>query len=177
MSSLSAAVLLAVLSAGAPAADPDRACPSLPQNIVAPGVYRTWVEDLISRSPTLLAQCQLIAASPDVTVRITAARPQSCCRAAATFRRERDGRLCAVIALPVSVDFAELLAHEFEHVLEQIEGIDLAVQARIRDSGVYRVSYRRYETVRAREAGRAAAREILGLGPQVRKVHVMASDR
>jgi hypothetical protein len=173
-----AAVLAAVLSVGLSAEEPDVACPSLPANISVAGVYRARIEELFSRSPTLLNQCRQIAAADRVVVRVSVARPQSCCRATATIRRSRDGQLCAEIALPVSPDFAELLAHELEHVVEQIEGVDLAALASSGQGGVYRVTNARFETVRARDAGRAAAREVIGFVPEGRQqVQVMVPDR
>ena len=65
----------------------------------------------------------------------------------------------AEIHLPPSSDHAELLAHEFEHILEQIEGLDLRSLARVKDSGVYESEYAVFETDRAQTAGRIVRAE------------------
>ena len=52
-----------------------------------------------------------------------------------------------------ATDHAELLAHEFEHVLEQIEGLDLRRMARERIRRL-RDAYAVFETDRAQAAGR-----------------------
>ena len=85
----------------------------------------------------------------------------SCCRARTTFIRDRTDGLRAIIDLPVSVDVVELLAHEFEHVVEQIEGVNLRRLARRRDSGVRMVGPGRFETDRAYRAGLEAAAEVI----------------
>ena len=54
---------------------------------------------------------------------------------------------------------SELLAHEFEHILEQIEGLDLRRLARVKGSGVHEVEYAVFETDRAQAAGRVVAAE------------------
>ena len=57
----------------------------------------------------------------------------------------------------------EFLAHEIEHVLEQIDGVNLRVLA---INGVHGVHQRRgaYETSRAFAIGRRVAREVSGYG-------------
>jgi hypothetical protein len=89
---------------------------------------------------------------------------------AATFRRQcsriidtpnvlvrRAGRLEADIYIVRQNMFVELLAHELEHVIEQLEGLDLQLAAR---QGRGRVREGAYETRRAIEAGRKVAAEV-----------------
>lgn len=64
--------------------------------------------------------------------------------------------------LPPSTDHSELLAHEFEHILEQIEGLDLRTLARIRGSGVREIQYDRFESDRAQGVGRLVVAETAG---------------
>src|SRR5690606_36201445 len=59
-----------------------------------------------------------------------------------------------------SAELPELLAHELEHVVEQIERLDLVRLSRVRDSGVYRIEGNRFETLRAQAAGPAARQEL-----------------
>ena len=136
-------------------------CVALPANTGVPGGYQQWIEALIARSPTLHRQCLAIA-SAEVLVRLRSTDPVGgTCRATTTYTRDRAGRLRAVIAIPVSIDFAERLAHEFEHVVEQIEGVNLRRLARSRDSGVREVGRNVSETQRATDAGLMAAMELV----------------
>ena len=52
-----------------------------------------------------------------------------------------------------------MLAHEFEHVLEQIEGLNLRTLSRVKGSGVREVENAVFETERAQAAGEAVAAE------------------
>ena len=154
-----AAVLLPMLSL--PVVKEPAGC-ALPDNVQVAPMYRSAVARLVRESPTLCRQVRRIAGAHGVLVAVRAAhaaRPCGCCRASTRFVRQA-GALRALVRLPVSVDFAELLAHELEQVIEQIEGTDLRRLARARDSGVFRLAGDRYETRRAQEAGRAAAREL-----------------
>ena len=63
----------------------------------------------------------------------------------------------AEVHLPPTNGLIELVAHEFEHVLEQIEGLDLRRLARIKGSGVHELQGRVFETDRAQLAGRIVA--------------------
>ncbi len=137
------------------------ACATLPGNLAVPAIYLAHVQQLIAQSPTLRRQCLVIAAAPGVTVAIrpAAGRLTANCRARTEFTRTRAGVLRAVVDLPVSRDFTELLAHELEHVIEQIEGIDLARLAGRAGSGVWTTGPNVFETARAMSVGRHAARE------------------
>lgn len=154
-------------------------CAALPANFQVAPMYRSTVETLVARSPTLTRQCLTIAAAHHVTVTLHAAQAGDHCRARTSFRRLGDGRLRASIAIPPSADFAELLAHELEHVVEQIEDIDLVSLAAIRNSGVHRVGRNVFETMRAKAAGLRAAGELVACRPDdatcVRHVPVLAS--
>ena len=55
-----------------------------------------------------------------------------------------------------------MLAHELEHVIEQIDGTKLHELAGKQRSGVTRFADGAFETVRAERAGRAAIREVEG---------------
>ena len=77
-----------------------------------------------------------------------------------------DGQLrTAIVEVPVGDPMAvvELLAHEFEHIVEQLDGVDLASWAG--RSGVRRVGGSdrdgAFETERARQIGRRVAGEYL----------------
>jgi hypothetical protein len=149
---------------------------ALPRNINVPDAYARWIEALIARSPTLQRQCALIAAADHVVVQLSSGpRSPAFGRARTTFTRDRSG-LRADVFVPVSSDFAELLAHELEHVIEQIEGLNLRRLARHRQSGVRKIGHNAFETTRASDAGLAAAGEVWTCGaPCAARVAVMAS--
>ena len=92
-----------------------------------------------------------------VTVRIDTSIPSRC--RAFTIVRRRGYDIRVDVHLPPSSSLTELVAHEFEHVLEQIEGLDLRRLARVKGSGVHEVEGLAFETDRAQAAGRVVAAE------------------
>ena len=81
--------------------------------------------------------------------------------------QRRLGSLTAAIDVPAMDDDVELIAHELEHVIEQLDDVDLATAASRTDSGV--VVFARdeqvFETRRATEAGRRVALEVRRTAP------------
>jgi hypothetical protein len=142
------------------AAEPQqrRGC-ALPANVHIPRDLERPVARIYDRSPTFRAQCERIAAAANlrINVRIDTAIPSSCRAFTTVIRRGRGIR--AEVHLPPSSDHSELLAHEFEHLLEQIEGLDLRRLARVKGSGVREVQDELFETDRAQAAGRVVAVE------------------
>jgi hypothetical protein len=132
---------------------------ALPANVDLPRGLEPAITRLYGRSPTFRSQCERIAGATDVkvNVRIDAAIPSSCRAFTIVSRRGREIR--AEVHLPPSSDHSELLAHEFEHLLEQIEGLDLRRLARVKGSGVREIQRELFETDRAQAAGRAVAME------------------
>jgi len=81
----------------------------------------------------------------------------------ARSRLERDqGGLNAVVQIELRAPalYVEFIAHELEHVLEQLDGTDLARLARQGLDGVVE-GEGAYETARARSVGRLVAREAM----------------
>jgi hypothetical protein len=147
------AVLL-VMFGGAIAAEPQQCRVSpLPANVQLLHAIEREIQAIYDRSPSFRAQCARIAETDRlrVTVRINPAIPSRC--RAYTVVQRRGNQIRAEVHLPPSADHAELLAHEFEHILEQIEGLDLRTLARVKDSGVYELDHAVFETDRARTAG------------------------
>jgi hypothetical protein len=144
-------------------ADP---CATLPSNIAVSALLRPILEYLVVYSPTLKAQCGVIATSPLAHVVVSSTMvPIEGCLARATIRRYTTGMIYALIEIPVpTASYAELLAHEFEHVIEQIQGVDLRALARVRASGVSERAPGVYETDRARRQGRRAGDEMRRIG-------------
>ena len=65
----------------------------------------------------------------------------------------------ADVHLPPNGGLIELIGHEFEHLLEQIEGLDLKRLAGVKGSGVRVLEGQVFETDRAQAAGRLVAAE------------------
>jgi hypothetical protein len=61
---------------------------------------------------------------------------------------------------PAARAIAEIVGHEFEHILEQMEGLNLRMLSRVRGSGVRESAFEVYETARAQRAGRIVAAEL-----------------
>ena len=131
----------------------------LPANVFLLHDIEQPLQRIYERAPSFRAQCARIAAAEGlrVTVRIDPQMP-SRCRAFTRLRRSGD-QLFADVHLRPSSDHAEMLAHEFEHILEQIEGLNLPALSRVKGSGVREVEYSIFETERAQAAGEAVAAE------------------
>ena len=149
------------LTAAQSPADPAD-CTHLPLNIRADRALVPIIEQALSQSPTIRRQCQTIAgvASVRVDVHLRSGRLIAGARAEGRIVRYEFGAITAEIFIPVCVDQMEMLAHEFEHVIEQIDGVNLAHRSEVRGSGVSRLSDGAFETTRAKAAGRAAAQEL-----------------
>ncbi len=131
----------------------------LPANVASPGDVREFIEEIAALSPTVQRQLAVIAAAPArVVVRVTGAPMPAMSRALTTIRKYEAGFIDAEIVLPVNSDQVELLAHELEHVVEQIERVDLAALERAGLAWRDRLGV--FETERAHAAGHAAASEV-----------------
>jgi len=136
-----------------------------PANIHVDPLLQPLVAKLLERSPTLRRQWQAIGSSRIVRVSLISTpllRESLSTRARTEVSRYASGAIRALVVLPTVVDITELLPHELEHVLEQIDGLDLPALARQDESGVYEISRGVYETERARHAGSGALREVYG---------------
>ena len=134
----------------------------LPPTIQIVSTLDLVTQALLQRSDTFRAQCARIAQTPHVRVvvvmtpHLTGAAMR---RARTSIRRYSTGAIHALVELPIVGEHAELLAHEFEHVVEQMEGIDLAERLRAGDEDVAQTDGY-YETARAKAAGLAAMNEM-----------------
>jgi hypothetical protein len=89
-------------------------------------------------------------------------------------KRESGGGATAIVEIFETNNDVELIAHEIEHVLEQVDGVDLRSLATMRDSGVRSVApdlsrYEtrpRYETRRAMLVGAIVTREVSASRPK-----------
>lgn len=133
--------------------------PELPHNLILSREARRLLEKVWRRSPTFRLQCARISQAYWLKIKLSLVARQSRPKQyrALTFVSKQTGMARVEIFLPD--DWVELVGHEFEHVLEQIEEVNLAAlvaekngQARRHDDGAF-------ETVRALNAGRRVKAE------------------
>jgi hypothetical protein len=97
-----------------------------PANLWA-GAFQTLVDHMWQASPTFRRQSARLGTAPalTVTVRAESVRTRSDIRAFTIMRREKATLVAAGINLLAVADAVELIAHEIEHVIEQLDGVEL----------------------------------------------------
>jgi hypothetical protein len=137
---------------------------SIPANLVVPSVFRDVVDAMLRESPTFRRQCARIANAPRMIVVLDWSLPDSGdrTRARTVVSSTPDGGQHAAVTIRSGNDPVELIAHELEHVLEQLDDVDLRTLATVPASRVHgcECGEETYETIRAVRAGRAAAAEV-----------------
>jgi len=139
---------------------------TLPINLVVSSVYQPLVALMLRDSPTFRRQCARIAVASNLLVTIASEPPRSEVRPAALTHvsRYEGGRIRAEVRVPTTSRAPELIAHELEHVLEQLDGVDLRAKARLKSTGVRSCecgdNTAAFETVRAVSTGHRVAREL-----------------
>ena len=136
---------------------------ALPTNIHLSEGYESIVLEMLRRSATFRRQCSRIGRyhSLQVTV-VPALRPlRQAVGATTTITRVGRGGIAAEVQLVWQGELVELIAHEFEHILEQLDGVDLAAMASRSGTGVHAIAeVGHFETDRATAAGRRVAGEV-----------------
>ena len=134
-----------------------RCADAIPANVEA----RMFTEDMLALlrlSQTFRAQCERIAGDPRLRVRLSVVSTlDGGGRAQTTFHRYRTGALVADVEVLFGENYFELLAHEFEHVIEQLDGVDLRHEAA--GGRAWEVAAGAFETRRASTAGVQVLRE------------------
>ena len=133
----------------------------VPANITVGGELRALVASMLRMSPTFRRQCLRIGGTRHLTVTL-GHRLQYIQgpRARTRVHTARHGPRHAVVEVLGAHDLAELIAHELEHIIEQLDGIDLARKVAAPTSGVWRTGDGAFETTRAIRTGRAVAGEM-----------------
>ena len=151
-----------VLLSGSTTSAENRQCgrSTLPANVEFFSDLHRVVQRIYDRSPTFRLQCERIASASHLRVRVHInPRIPRVCRALTVIQRQ-GFQIRADVHLPPGSDYSELIGHEFEHLLEQIEGLNLRRLARVRGSGVREVEHELFESARAQDAGRVVAAEF-----------------
>jgi len=135
---------------------------SLPANLIVQSSYRALVEQMLRGSPAFRRQCLRISGESRLIVQLKLGSPQwrSDFRATTRVTRGGDGRMTAVIEVFPLNDDVELIAHEIEHVIEQLDEVDLASHAANGNTGVRLLAENVFETVRARQTGLKVTGEV-----------------
>lgn len=147
-------------------AAPSQACQSVPPyNIDAKALGEEQFSALLRRSATLRRQCARIAASHrlHVTLLLGASLQESHIGALTIIDRYEEGGIRASVTLRIAPDYMEMLAHEFEHILEQLEGVVLLDE--VARGRAWQGWSGAFETRRAVDAGRRARHEGMAAQP------------
>ena len=144
-------------------ADPE---PLPPPNLIVPPSHDKLVSEMWRRSATFRRQGRRIAEDTGLVVRVhvNPLVPGESARATTRVRRQV-GSLAADVSIRDTGYFVELLAHELEHVLEQLDRIDLPAAAQRPGRAVWDTGDGAFETIRAIHVGRQVAAEVQGVGP------------
>ena len=162
-------ILLVVLSAvfGSPPSASGQMAqpPPIPGNISVDAKFRSLLETMFARSPTFRRQCARIESERGlaVGVRHVPAPLEGGARGITYISRSAGGEIVAEVTFGRLDDAIEIVAHEFEHIIERLDNIDLATKARRAQSGVHAVNLGRFvmfETRRALKVGRQVAEEV-----------------
>jgi hypothetical protein len=153
-----AAVAARASGCGAPAL-------SLPDSIELEDGLEPTIRWALEHSPTFQQQCRALAASTRLRASVVVSYPSSMrtLRARTSITETRTGVLTAKIEILSVLDLIELIAHEFEHVLEQLDGVDLHALAHTGDAR--QVADGAFETARAITAGQRVAGEVVNNAP------------
>ena len=136
---------------------------ALPPNIIAPKGFTPIFREMTRRSPTFRDQLQRLGSAPRLRIKILLSPGllYGHYRAVSTVSRHETGLVYVTIRIVAAIgNHVELISHEFEHALEQAEGLDLRALARVGGSRVYQLMDGNFETDRAIQAGRTVAREF-----------------
>ena len=137
---------------------------AIPSNLKISSVYHALVEKMLSRSPTFRRQVLRVAGAQQLTVQLRTAPPPwpHGVRAITQFVRNANGQLSASIDITPMNNDVELIAHELEHVIEQLDDVDLSAKAGRPNSGVRATTEGGvlFETTRAARVGIQVSQEV-----------------
>ena len=141
--------------------DACRAAVTLHPRIDLPSELQPVVEGLLAGSRTFSDQFRRISACGDVLVRVRydLERMPGSHAARTVISRTKAGLIYAIVYLGRPSDPARWLAHEFEHILEQIDGVAVRRLA-ARRRGAWASGHDTYETERAIRVERRVVAEL-----------------
>ena len=142
----------------------------IPESIQVSDDLLPRLHAMLEKSATFRSQCRRIAGAPHLYVRLKLDMMLTgrTYRAVTKICRGRSGAIVAAIDIAPFGDPAEWVAHEFEHLIEQLDGVDLRDLER-RGLGAWKSGNQMFETERAVRVGRRVSRELRGpvVSPQL----------
>jgi hypothetical protein len=138
---------------------------------------RPMLMRMLETSATFRRQIATLRAKPAVrmTVNYGGMRGDRNYHALSTVRKHQWGAMLVDTTVYVPTDLVEIIAHELEHVCEQMEGVDLRSLSRQKGEGVFDLNGH-FETARAIRAGQEASREYHQDGPDSLQQATTAPD-
>lgn len=134
----------------------------LPVNVLIDELLAPRVQLMLERSATFREQCRRLAAAPWVHVGVRLGPyflDRLGYRAYSTIQRPQPKLLIAVVTLQASAEPSLWIGHEFEHLVEQIDEVDVVrLASRLRDAWHTRQGM--VETGRAVRAGNRVFDEV-----------------
>jgi len=133
----------------------------LPSNLILSKQEQPLVERIWRRSPTFRLQCERLSQAQWLKVKLSLAVRSAPTERylGRTFVNKREG--VARIEIYTVEDYVQMVGHELEHVLEQIEGVDIATLAAEGGDLARRHADGSFETARALKAGRKVQAEYI----------------
>lgn len=132
-----------------------------PRSVKVEANLQATIEQMRATSPTFSAQCARLDAEEKVVVllRLDPTLSKVRFRARSTIKRYSSGLLVATVSVAPASDQAEWIAHEFEHVLEVLDGGYPAEDARHARRSYTTAADGMIESSRAIAAGRTVLHE------------------
>jgi hypothetical protein len=129
-----------------------------PCRLIVPNDLRPFLQLAWDLSPRFRVQCRKLAAA-GALLTLGWASEADPSKARATLGSAGDGSVVAHVRVRPGGRTVELIAHEFEHVLERVEGVNYLLEHRA-NPAVRLLPGGAFETRRAIAAGRRVAEEV-----------------
>lgn len=153
------------LDLSSPALFPPLLDASLPENIDAPQAILVTMREMWAASPTFRRQCTRIARAREGRVFMQIRTQRSVEFQAVSQIQRKGAKWSAHVEVFIDAKIVEMIAHEFEHIIEHLDAVDLARLAEQGLDGVVHGSSH-FETARAVAAGKRVAKEFAQRGKQ-----------
>jgi hypothetical protein len=134
----------------------------LPDNVRVEAAFQPRIQEMLERSSSFRAQCRQLAAAPWMHIAVRQGPyflDRHGIRAYSVIQRPQPRLFIVVVTLQASADPALWVAHEFEHLLEQLEEVDVRRQADTRRDA-WHTRQGMVETGRAVRAGLRILNEV-----------------
>jgi hypothetical protein len=132
---------------------------AMPCRLLGHARFQSMLDELWSRSPTFRQQCRRLASAKALVLMQSVSAKETPWNAESRIGVLANGHVMARMRVRDGRESLEIIAHELEHVLERIDGINLALDSTRSGSGTT-LSGGAYETRRATAAGRRVAKEV-----------------